>query len=404
LSDSSREKSELPVADKLKLLLDFSFRVAREKELRAILFKFMDLAKELVEADRCSIFLHDATKKDLWTVVAHEVGEIRVPEDKGIVGHVFKTGEALNISDTYCDTRFYPGVDEVTGYRTKNMVAIPLKRKSGETLGVLEVMNRRGDGAFSSEDIDLLFHVATYASATIENAVLQGQLNRTRQERLAAYSCLAQAIAHEIRNPMMAIGGLVQRLESTSGKGADASKIRAILAEVHRLDSVMGEVDEFVTLAHPAPADVFIDELIQEAVLEFAPEWQRIGLHPNLCVQPGHTQVLDAALFKKALSLIFREIIRRPPRHKEFTVGLNRWENDFELVLGDIQEGRNLSEPLAVELCGKPWRSSLFVLMAHKIILDLGGKLYLSPDSRPPLPMVIRLPYRPWTPPEGELF
>ncbi len=79
----------------------------------------MTKARNLLDADRCTLFLLDAERGELWSKVAEGSKEIRVPVTKGIAGHVVTTGELLNIKDAYQDSRFNPEIDKRTGYRTK---------------------------------------------------------------------------------------------------------------------------------------------------------------------------------------------------------------------------------------------------------------------------------------------
>lgn len=167
---------------KMNLLLQVSSQLAHERDLKNILIKLADIAKNLLNADRCSIFLHDKEKKELWTMVAHGVKEIRVPDHVGVVGYVFKTGETLNITDPYSDCRFDPKVDKATGYLTKNILAVALQDKAGGILGVFQVINKLDDLSYSEEDIELLKHLALYASSTLENVFLNEQLKLSHEE------------------------------------------------------------------------------------------------------------------------------------------------------------------------------------------------------------------------------
>ena len=78
----------------------------KEKDLKKILVYLTNVVRSLLNADRCSIFLNDKHTNELWTIVAHGVKEIRMPNTKGFAGFVFQTGQSLNIPDVYKDERF----------------------------------------------------------------------------------------------------------------------------------------------------------------------------------------------------------------------------------------------------------------------------------------------------------
>ena len=139
------------------------------------------LAREAVgdmEADRSSIFLLDEARHELWSRVALGMGEqvIRFPADRGIAGHVITTGEVLNVRDPYADERFNPAVDRQTGYRTRSILCGPLRARDGRIVGVLQVLNKRGDGPFLAEDIARFERVTSRCALAIENALTYDRL------------------------------------------------------------------------------------------------------------------------------------------------------------------------------------------------------------------------------------
>jgi CheY-like chemotaxis protein len=139
------------------------------------------LAREAVgemAADRSSIFLVDEARQELWSRVALGMGEriIRFPSTRGIAGHVASTGELLNISDPYADPRFNPTVDRQTGYKTRSILCGPLRARDGRIVGVLQILNKRGDGPFIAADVKRFERVITRCSLAIENALTYDRL------------------------------------------------------------------------------------------------------------------------------------------------------------------------------------------------------------------------------------
>src|SRR5438874_13540962 len=94
-------------ADQMRLVLDVSRLLVVTADLDLLLRRIAEAATALLAAERASIFLHDAAHHQLWTKVALGVGEIRVPDSAGIVGHVFHANQPLNIPDAYADPRLY---------------------------------------------------------------------------------------------------------------------------------------------------------------------------------------------------------------------------------------------------------------------------------------------------------
>ncbi|HEY6006352.1 MAG TPA: HD domain-containing phosphohydrolase [Anaeromyxobacter sp.] len=183
---------------KLQSILDVAKAMTAERQLDRLLALVVDEAAKVAEADRCTLFLVDREKGELWSKVAHGTKMIRVPLGAGIVGAVAASGAAVRIDDAYADPRFNREVDRGTGYRTSTILAVPMRNTRGEVVGVLQALNRR-DGVFSAEDEELLGALAGPAASAIENAVLNEEI-----ERLFEGFVQAAVVAIEQRDPTTA--------------------------------------------------------------------------------------------------------------------------------------------------------------------------------------------------------
>ena len=175
------------------LLSRFGRLVAAETRLDALLTIIAEEVRHILAADRCSVFLVDQYKGELWTKISDGVDEkvLRIPMGQGIAGFVAKTGSAVNIRDAYRDTRFTQDLDRITGYQTRSVLAVPLKGRDGKAVGVFEVLNK-GKGAFSDEDEGLLRILATMAASFIENATLYDDLRRSHLETIYRMALVAE--------------------------------------------------------------------------------------------------------------------------------------------------------------------------------------------------------------------
>lgn len=148
--------------------------IARRIELggtEAVLRSIVEAAVLLFEAEAASLALHDATRNLLvFRVAAGAQGQgvigLEVPPDRGLVGYVFSTGQALAISDVARDPRFGRGFAEQTRYVPRSIVAVPLVDDHG-TIGVLEVLDKRTEATFSIRDVELAGAFARQASVAI---------------------------------------------------------------------------------------------------------------------------------------------------------------------------------------------------------------------------------------------
>jgi HD-GYP domain-containing protein (c-di-GMP phosphodiesterase class II) len=174
------------------LLARFGRMVAAETRLDALLTIIAEEVRNILSADRCSVFLVDPYKGELWTKVALGMEEkvLRIPLGQGIAGFVARTGSAVNIRDAYKDTRFAQDLDRITGYQTRTVLAVPLRGRDGKALGVFEVLNK-SRGAFTEEDEGLLRILATMAATFIENATLYEDLRRSHLETIYRMALVA---------------------------------------------------------------------------------------------------------------------------------------------------------------------------------------------------------------------
>lgn len=153
-------------------LLEMASVISSELQLKPLLEKIMEAVTLILNCDRATIFLHDDKTNELWSQVALGMNqEIRIPANRGIAGEVFVTGNTVNIHAAYEDSRFNPQVDLKTGYKTRNILCMPLINKQGVCIGVTQVLNKRG-GSFNRADEKKLRSFSAQASIAIENAKL----------------------------------------------------------------------------------------------------------------------------------------------------------------------------------------------------------------------------------------
>ena len=176
------------------LLARFGRMVAAETSLDTLLGIIAEEVRNILAADRCSVFLVDLYKGELWTKIALGMEEkiLRIPIGQGIAGFVARTGSAVNIRDAYKDTRFAQDLDRITGYQTRSVLAVPLRGRDGKALGVFEVLNKAKKGSFTEEDEGLLRILATMAATFIENATLYDDLRRSHLETIYRMALVAE--------------------------------------------------------------------------------------------------------------------------------------------------------------------------------------------------------------------
>jgi sigma-B regulation protein RsbU (phosphoserine phosphatase) len=159
------------------VIFEYAAKISRENDIAGLIRLNADLARDLAGAERCSLWLLDEHTGELWTRVAHEIGEIRIPAGQGIVGTCISQGQIIIVNDVQSDKRFMRNIDNSSGYRTDSVLCVPLRHESG-VIGALQVLNK--PNGFSDEDAEVIRLMASYASAAIQAESLRHEAETAR--------------------------------------------------------------------------------------------------------------------------------------------------------------------------------------------------------------------------------
>ncbi len=155
----------------LDVLIDVAQQMSRSFELGPLLQTIEKAGRAALRCERASIFLYDREKEELYSTVATGTGEIRFSARRGIAGESAHRRTVIVVPDAYADPRFNPEIDRQTGYRTRNILSIPLLVPDGEVLGVLQLLNKR-EGAFTAADENLAAALGALTGIAIKRQML----------------------------------------------------------------------------------------------------------------------------------------------------------------------------------------------------------------------------------------
>src|SRR5947208_13790977 len=124
----------------------------------------------------------DREKNELWAKIALGVSDtIRFDSRLGTAGAVLISGKPMIVEDAYKSPLFYPSIDSLTGYHTRNILSVPLRNPKQEVIGVFQVLNKR-EGRFTTEDEHLVGALANQAAVALENSLALSDLDNRQQE------------------------------------------------------------------------------------------------------------------------------------------------------------------------------------------------------------------------------
>ncbi|HIC45109.1 MAG TPA: GAF domain-containing protein [Sulfurimonas sp.] len=157
--------------DSYKKIAEFGKQLLYDASLDKALLLIADQARDLVEADRCTIFMYDKEADMLWTKIADGIGKIAISTTSGIAGDTFTKRKAQVVNDPYSDKRFLTSIDKKSGYETKNMITVPIFDSQRVVIGLFQLLNKN-EGDFLDDDLRVLTFFANYISGTLELSFL----------------------------------------------------------------------------------------------------------------------------------------------------------------------------------------------------------------------------------------
>lgn len=155
----------------LQALLQVTRELAVNTELQPLLACVEHAAQRVLDCERSTVFLYDAATDELVSQRATGVAAIRFSAQQGIAGEVVRTGQVINVPDAYADPRFNPHIDQCTGFRTRNLLSFPLRCMNNQTVGVLQVLNKRS-GAFTEWDREVVHALGAQVGVAVQRQML----------------------------------------------------------------------------------------------------------------------------------------------------------------------------------------------------------------------------------------
>ena len=184
------------------LLIQVSRAIGSIHDQASLMSTIMEAVTEAFDAERSSLFLHDAKSHELWTRVAQGLEDwperLSISDDFGLCGRVFQTQESMCVENALESPYFAKSLAQRTGYVPHAMLIVPVRQPNGSCIGVLQVMDRRL-GFFTRADLPLLEAIAVQVGISLENARLYESQQRQFESFVSAFSAALDA-----RDPLTA--------------------------------------------------------------------------------------------------------------------------------------------------------------------------------------------------------
>ena len=166
----------------LTFIFDSISKIASLHHHDKLLPELAKMGRDIVFAERCSIWVWDRVSKKIWTKIAHGIQSIEMEENLGIIGYAIKENKTLIINDVQSHKHFNKTIDKKTGYLTKTMMVIPMVNQKDEVVGAIQVINKKNDELFTKTDLKYLQLASTYAAESISTILLMEEIDNTQKE------------------------------------------------------------------------------------------------------------------------------------------------------------------------------------------------------------------------------
>ncbi len=239
MAKAKSKKTTSGADELLKTIFQYVVTIANERDVDKLLVYLADMGRDLVSADRCTVWLVDRKAEKIWSKVAHGVDRIEIPLSKGIAGYVADTGEHLVINDAYKDDRFDQQVDKATGYHTRNILALPIEDSKGEIIGVYQAINKMvGNKKFSKKDLEHLLLAASYTGKQLESLALQEEIESTQREIILTLAETGEMRSKETGNHVKRVAEYSQILAEAYGLPPDQVKLLKDASPMHDIGKI----------------------------------------------------------------------------------------------------------------------------------------------------------------------
>jgi transcriptional regulator with GAF, ATPase, and Fis domain len=155
--------------DTMAKLMELNTKIVRKESFEKKITIIADTVKDIIQADRCSIFVHDKKSKSFWTIHADGISYIELPDSKGLISKVYETKE------TIIDNHIQKNEDAIKSvdgdYVVHSMISMPIFGFDNECIGVVQLLNKHSDEGFGELDIKTLQFVINHFTTFIQMIV-----------------------------------------------------------------------------------------------------------------------------------------------------------------------------------------------------------------------------------------
>ncbi len=313
-------ESEMTRIRQMERLLEISRTLSTTLDLEPFLQSVISAAAELTGSEVASILELESGSDHLRFLAVpwfhrEALKNVRVPLQNSVAGWVYQNAKAVVVPDVSAEKRHFKGADEAADFQSRSILAMPIIYK-GETLGVLEVVNKLDEAAYTAEDFKIVETLASQAAVAIQNARLVNQARRAIDELRELdrmKSDFISVASHELRTPLGLILGhatfLREVVAADQRQEVDiivrsAMRLKEIVDNLANIDNVQRGV------ASLRKRTVSIKRIVEEVVTSFKEEARRKRISIQVNTGPDDLMIEgDASKISIALSNLVKNAL-----------------------------------------------------------------------------------------------
>jgi len=388
--------------NRLTLLFNVSQAINHIEETDKLLGFILDSLLTAMNSEKASVMLVDKNRGKLYVKTYR--GNYRSESDfdfslgEGIAGTVAKTGEIIVANNGYRDPRFLIREHVKKDYEIRNLICTPMIIKD-KIIGVVNLCNKQHELGYDNDDIDLLSTVSAQIAGIIErNRLREIELEHMKKEKYLYIGRVAAGVAHEIKNPLNAIGMIVQRFKRefkvTEDEEEYISLLEIVISEVSRVNSI---VERFLKFARPQElnlSNIELSGLLKEIIKLLTPQIREKGLTVKEHLTENLYCNIDADQIKQSvINIILNGIEATEKGYIE--ISSEKKENRIYIKIKDTGCGiseENKNKIFELYFTTRPEGNGLGLCVAQKIIEQHRGIIELNSIPEKGTECIIILP------------
>ncbi len=390
------ESANVMTAEVLETINQAAQLVNSNIKLDDALVSIVDVACNLTNADRGTLYLVDSENEQLWSKIAmgDDLKEIRLNIGEGIAGWVGKSGETVNIKNVQEDERFKSDFDKSSGYLTKTMLCFPIKNKKEDIIGVLQLLNST-KGEFTSLDEQILSGLSIHAALALENAYLVEKLLQT--ERVTSLGKMANFLIQDIKKPILVSKRYAEHLKTKEEFQKNSQVIDMLLEQLSNVaDMVQTTSSYYEGKSALHAANTNFNDILEDLIVKIDSlvKLKNCSIEKNL--ETDVNVKIDFKDFSQCFNHIVRNACEAMPEGGVVYITSKKDEDNVILSIKDTGLGipdslkEKIFEPFMSH--GKKEGTGLGLSITKKIIEDHGGTIRVESELGEGADFIITFP------------